>query len=99
MPLRKELGWLSIKEMIATETSILMYKSLSDLAPKCLSDLLVRLSDFHTRELRNTKNDLAVPLMRIVSGQRHSHTVVQKCGTSLTTISKRPPRYTHLNQG
>ena len=70
MPLRKELGWLSVKEMIVKETSTIMYKSLNDLAPQYLSDLFVRLSDFHRRELRNTKNDLAVPLMRTVSGQK-----------------------------
>ena len=38
--------------------------------PQYLSDLLVRLSDFHTRELRNTNDDLAVPLMRTVNGQK-----------------------------
>ena len=48
----------------------MMYKSLKNLAPQYLSDLFVRLSDFHTRELRNTKNDLAVPLMRTVSAQK-----------------------------
>ena len=68
--LHTELGWLSVKEMIVKETSTMMYKSLNDHAPQYLSDLFVRLSDFHTRELRNTKNDLAVPSMRIVSGQK-----------------------------
>ena len=48
-PLRKELGWLSVKEMIVKETSTMMYKSLNDLAPQYLSDLFLRLSDFHTR--------------------------------------------------
>ena len=52
------------------ETSTMMHKSLNDLAPQYLSDLFVRLSDFHTRELRNTKNDLAVPLVRTLSGQK-----------------------------
>ena len=47
-----------------------MYRSLSDLPPQYLSDLFVRLSDFHTREVSNTKNDLALPLMRTVSGQK-----------------------------
>ena len=32
--------------------------------------MIVRLSDFHTREQRNTKNDIAVPLIRMVSGQK-----------------------------
>ena len=48
----------------------MMYKSLNDLAPQYFSDLFARLADFNTRELRNTKNDLAVPLMRTVSGQK-----------------------------
>ena len=56
--------------MIAKETSTMMYKSLNDLVPQYMSDLFVRLSDFHTRELRNTKNDLAVPLVRTVNGQK-----------------------------
>ena len=70
MPLRKELAWLFTKEMIVKETPAMMYESLNDLASQYLSDLLVILSDFHTRELRNTKNDLAVPLMRTVSGKK-----------------------------
>ena len=45
-------------------TSTTMYKFLNDLAPQYLSDLFVRLSDFHIREQRSTKNDLAVLLMR-----------------------------------
>ena len=57
-PLRKDLGWLSVKEMIVEETSTMMYKSLNDLAPKYLSDLFVRLSDFLMLELRNTKSNL-----------------------------------------
>ena len=70
LPLHKELGWLSIKEIIVKETSAMMYKSLNDLPPHYLSDLFVRLSVFHTRGLRSTKNDLAVPLMRTVRGQK-----------------------------
>ena len=69
-PLRKDLGWLSIKEMNVKETYTMMYKSQNDLAPKYLSDLFVRLPDFHILELRNTKSNLAVPLMRTVSGQK-----------------------------
>ena len=56
-PLRKDLGWLSVKEMIVKETSTMMHKSLNDLAPKYLSDLFVSLSDFHILELRNTKSN------------------------------------------
>ena len=34
VPLRKELGWLSIKEMIVKETSTMTVKFLHDLAPQ-----------------------------------------------------------------
>ena len=49
------------------------------LAPQYLTDLFVRLSDFHTRELTRIKNDLAVPLMRTVSGQK----AFSYCGTKV----------------
>ena len=68
--LRRDLDWLSVKEMIVKETSTMMYKSLNDLAPKYLSDLFVRLSNFHILEQRKTKSNLAVPLMRTVNGQK-----------------------------
>ena len=57
-PLRKDLGWLYVKEMTVKETSTVMYKSLHDLALEYLSDLFVRLSNFHTPELRNTESNL-----------------------------------------
>ena len=56
--------------MIVTVTSTMMFKPLNE-APQYLSDLFVRLSDFHTRKLRKTKNELTVLLMRSkVSGQK-----------------------------
>ena len=48
----------------------MIYKSLNDLAPQYLSDLFVRLSDFHTRELPSIKHDLVVPLIRTVGGKK-----------------------------
>ena len=90
---------MRVKEMIVKETSTMMYKSLNDLAPKYLSDLFVRLSDFHILELRNTKRNLAAPLMRTVSGQKAFSYRGTKVWKSLTTLPKRPPRFTLLNQG
>ena len=90
-PLRIDLGWLSVKEMIVKETSTIMYKSLNDLAPKYLSDLFVRLSDFHILELRNTKRNLAVPLMRTVSGQKASSYRGTKVWNKFNNITKAAP--------
>ena len=40
------------------------------LAPQYLSDLSVRLSGVHPRELRNSKTDLAMPMLRTGNGQK-----------------------------
>ena len=42
----------------------MVFKSLNDLAPKNLGNIFSKLSDVHTRILRNTKCILAVPKMR-----------------------------------
>ena len=75
--------------MVVKETSTIMYKSLNDLAPKYLSDLFVRLSDFHILELRNTKSNLAVPLMR--SGQKAFSYRGTKVWNKLNNIIKEAP--------
>ena len=46
------------------------YKSLNSLTPQYLSDLFVRLSGVHQRELRNSKTDLAIPMLRTGNGQK-----------------------------
>ena len=98
-PLRKDLGWQSVKEMIVKETSTMTYKSLNDLAPKYLSGLFVRLSDFHILELRNAESNLAVPLIRTESGQKAFSYRGTKVWNKLNNIIKRPPQLTLLNQG
>ena len=90
-PLRKDLGWLSVKEMIVKETSTMMYKSLNDPGPKYLSDLFVGLSVFHILELRNAKSNLAVPLLRIVSGQKAFSYSGIKVWNKLNNITKEVP--------
>ena len=85
-PSAKILAGLSIKE-----TSTMMYKSLNDLASQYLSDLFVRLSDFHILELRNTKSNLAVPLMRTVSGQKAFSYHGTKVWNKLNYIVKEAP--------
>ena len=46
------------------------YQILNDLAPESLGNILSKLSDVHTRVLRNTKCNLAVPKMRTAYGQK-----------------------------
>ena len=68
--LRKELGWHTIKQMIHTETVKIVFKVLHNEAPKYLKELFHRLSDIQNRELRNSKADLHIPLLRTSSGQK-----------------------------
>ena len=67
LPIIRKLGWPTINELIEPETLKMVYKSVNDLAPTYLAEMLVRLSDSSKRELRNTKTDLAVPLDRSAS--------------------------------
>ena len=52
------------------ETCTMVFKSLNDLAPENLGNIFSKLSDVHTRILRNTKCNLAVPKMRTAYGQK-----------------------------
>ena len=69
-PLIKELGWLTIKQLIDAETVKIVYKALHSEAPKYLKELFHRLSDVRYRGLRNSKTDLDTPQLRTSSGQK-----------------------------
>ena len=60
-PLLQRLGWPTVQKLINKETGSMVYRSLNSLAPQYLSDLFVRLSEVHPRELRNSKTNLAIP--------------------------------------
>ena len=69
-PLLQRLGWPSVQKLINKEIGSMVYKSLNSLAPRYLSDLSVRLSGVHPREFRNSKTDLAIPMLRTGNGQK-----------------------------
>ena len=48
----------------------MVYRSLNSLAPQYFSAFFVRLSEVHPRELRNSKTDLALPMLRTGNGQK-----------------------------
>ena len=68
-PLLQRLGWPSVHKLINKETGSMVYRSLNSLALQHLSDLFVRLSEVHPRELRNSKTNLAIPMLRNGNGQ------------------------------
>ena len=69
-PLLQRIGWPSVYKLINKETGSMVYRSLNSLAPQYLSDLFVRLSQVHPRELRNSKASLAIPMLRTGNGQK-----------------------------
>ena len=67
-PLMKELDWLTIKQLIDTETVKVIYKALHNEAPEYVKEIFHRLSDTQSREFHNSKTDLYFPLLRNSSG-------------------------------
>ena len=66
----KDLDWQTIEEMISSETNIMVFKALNDRAPQYLTELFSRNSQSSVHKLRNTSNDLKLPLMKTATGQR-----------------------------
>ena len=91
-PLIKKLVWLTIKQLIDTETVKIVYKALHNEAPKYLKELFHRLSDIQNRELRNTKTDLHIPLLSTSLGQKALHTGEYAFGTTLHVKQKQVDR-------
>ena len=54
---------------IFQRVNIHKFKALHNEAPEHLKELFYRLSDTQNRELRNSKTDLHIPLLRTSSGQ------------------------------
>ena len=53
-----KLKWLSFPKRIQYHASIMMYKSLNNLAPDYMMDLFNKVSESHSRNLRSVENDL-----------------------------------------
>ena len=60
----EELNWPTISEIIKRETATMVYKSLNGLVPMYLSNIFSRNSTRDTIYLRNSEDDLRVPLVK-----------------------------------
>ena len=69
-PLIKELGWKTIDQLITSEANIMVFKSLHELAPQYMCNLLTRASQLTSRYLRNTLTDLRLPKQNSKTGQK-----------------------------
>ena len=61
----KELKWPTVHDMIKQEMATIVFKSISGLAPTCLSTLFTRNSTLDIINLRNCEIDLLAPRMKI----------------------------------
>ena len=69
-PRLEKLGFQAIRELIDMETATMVYWSINNEAPDYLSTLFERLSQNIIKELRNTKTDLKLPLLKTSNGQK-----------------------------
>ena len=53
-----------LQDLVDRETSSMVYTYLKSLVSRHLNHPFVRLSELHPRELRNSKTDLAIPVLR-----------------------------------
>ena len=90
-PLLQRLGWPSVQKLINKETGSMVHRSLNSLAPQCLSDLFVRLSEVHLRELRNSKTNLAISMLRTGNGKKSFAYRGASLCNSLDLDTKMPP--------
>ena len=70
LPLIKSLSWLTITELIDFEMSKMVYKSLNVIAPDYLRNIFQKISVATNRQLRNSKTDLRLPLLKTSTGQK-----------------------------
>ena len=70
LPLIKNLGWKTIDELIGSESNIMVFKSLHELAPQYMCNLFTKTSQLTSRNLRNTATDLRLPKKNSKNGQK-----------------------------
>ena len=76
-PLFTDLGLRSVRELCEHETKLTTFQSLNDLAPNYLRKLLIRNSQHSCRALRNTENDLRLPLTKKdIHSEEQNHGIV-----------------------
>ena len=68
----EKLGWLTVNDHIETETLKMVYKSVNQLALEYLNSMVIKLSEFRNRQLRDSETDLYVPLLNSAFGQKVS---------------------------
>ena len=71
-PLMQALRWPTVMQLTESETAKVVYKVVHNEAPDYLNRLCHRLSDSHSKMLRNYKTDLRIPLLETSYGEKSS---------------------------
>ena len=93
----EKLNWPTISEIIKRDTVTMVYKSLNGLVPMYLSNIFSRNSTRDTIYLRNSENDVRVPLFKAANGQKSFAYRGPIFGTTLSLKLKKHPLYLCLN--
>ena len=87
----KVWGWKTIQQLIDTQSKIVTFKSLKNLAPKYLCELFNKNSACSSRNLRSTNTDVWLPRKNTVNGKKAFSFRGAKIWNSLSTETKHPP--------
>ena len=69
-PLIDELGWKTVRELIISDTAVMMFKIMNNMAPQYLTGIFQQLRDVHELTLRDTYLNLRLPRKSTSVGQR-----------------------------
>ena len=98
LPLIQGLGWKSIKDIIETDTKLMVFKSLNGLAPQYLSDLFTKNLQIAPYNLRNTVTDLRLPKKTTMGGQKAFSYRGAKLWNSLSAEPKQAPSLSYFKK-
>lgn len=87
-PIIERLGWNTIQDLIENESQTMVFKSLNGLAPEYLCGLFTKNCEHSSYTLRNTENDLRLPLKKTTGGQKSFSFRGAKTWNSLSFESK-----------
>ena len=88
----QKLGWKTTDELIASESNIMVFKSLHDLTPWYMCNLFTKTSQLSSRNLRNTATDLRLPKETPKMDRNVSPLEVLGLGmASRLSVSRHPP--------
>ena len=92
------MEWSSIKDIIETDTKIMVFKSLSGLAPQYLSDFFTKNLQVAHYNLRNTVTDLRLPKKKTMGGQKAFSYRGAQLWNSLSAEPKQAPSLSYFKK-